>query len=260
MRIASLNSATKYPSILTYHALGEKGRLKPELVAEPPAQPLEVYEKVDGTNARVIVSPDGDFYIGSREDLLYAKGDRIINPALNIVETLLPWVDELSRAWRKMSNGWGVFFGEVYGANIGSEWKNYASTVRGFRVFDIIAFENVPAFMSLISQTPDRVAAWRDTGGQVFLTTPQRAEICDEAGVPEVPTLSQIAALPRTVQETYDWLCEVCPKSKVVLDGGLGEPEGVVVRTPGREFIAKIRFEDYCRTLFGSKKAPKVTA
>jgi hypothetical protein len=41
-------------------------------------------EKVDGTNSRVICLPDGCSLLGSREELLYGKGDLIGNPALGI--------------------------------------------------------------------------------------------------------------------------------------------------------------------------------
>jgi hypothetical protein len=37
------------------------------------------------------------------------------------------------------------------------------------------------------------------------------------------------------------------------LGGGLGKAEGVVVRTPDRSVIAKLRFEDYDRTLRARK-------
>lgn len=50
--------------------------------------PVTLTEKVDGTNSRIIVLPDGSYLIGSREELLYARGDLIGNPALGIVDAL----------------------------------------------------------------------------------------------------------------------------------------------------------------------------
>ena len=73
--LQKLNSMTKYPSILTYHKLGERGRLLDEV--QIPLAGLTIYatEKIDGTNSRIIICPDGTFIVGSREDLLWAQGD-----------------------------------------------------------------------------------------------------------------------------------------------------------------------------------------
>ena len=82
--LRKLNSATKYPSIPTYHSLGERGRLLDQCI-DLAEQDLVATEKVDGTNSRIIILPDGMYLIGSREELLHAKGDLIHNPAQGIV-------------------------------------------------------------------------------------------------------------------------------------------------------------------------------
>jgi hypothetical protein len=79
-----LNSLTKYPSILTYHTLGDKGALQ-DAVQVPFAGGVLGAEKVDGTNARLIFGPDGSAIVGSREDLLWERRDLIGNPAMGIV-------------------------------------------------------------------------------------------------------------------------------------------------------------------------------
>src|SRR5262249_26329407 len=84
--LVKLNSMTKYPSIPTYHLLGEKGALLDERVAF--AGRVLGSEKVDGTNGRVIFLPDGCWIVGSREELLLARGDLIGNPALGIADAL----------------------------------------------------------------------------------------------------------------------------------------------------------------------------
>ena len=67
--LGKLNSLTKYPSILTYHALGDKGALR-DAVQVPFAGRVLGDEKVDGTNTRLVFCPDGGVVVGSREDLL----------------------------------------------------------------------------------------------------------------------------------------------------------------------------------------------
>src|SRR5687767_8680706 len=63
--LGKLNSMTKYPSIPTYHTLGDKGMLQ-EAVQVPFAGRVLGTEKVDGTNTRLIFCPDGAVVVGSR--------------------------------------------------------------------------------------------------------------------------------------------------------------------------------------------------
>lgn len=94
-----LNSMTKYPSIPTYHALGDKGTLLEQIVTfNVDDGEVILTEKVDGTNSRIILLPDGNFVLGSREELLFAKGDLIGNPALGIVDALKNIADSLVRS------------------------------------------------------------------------------------------------------------------------------------------------------------------
>ncbi len=74
--LPGLNSATKYPSIPTYHALDPKnGNLLEEPVSFGHEQVL-LTEKVDGTNVRLIFI-HGHWFVGSREELLTHGGERL---------------------------------------------------------------------------------------------------------------------------------------------------------------------------------------
>jgi hypothetical protein len=60
--LRKLNSATQYPSILTYHVLGQRGRLTEARTADfrdEARTDVIVTEKIDGTNARIILPPRG---------------------------------------------------------------------------------------------------------------------------------------------------------------------------------------------------------
>ena len=61
--LGKLNSMTKYPSILTYHALGDKGALQ-DTVQVSFAGRVVGTEKVDGTNARLVFCPGGSASAG----------------------------------------------------------------------------------------------------------------------------------------------------------------------------------------------------
>src|SRR4051794_25742951 len=112
--LGRLNSMTKYPSIPTYHPMGDRGVLGDE--------PLRfegraiATEKVDGTNSRILLLPDGTYLIGSREELLYARGDLIGNPALGIVDAVRPVAERLVEEVRLPAIA--AFYLETYGGNI----------------------------------------------------------------------------------------------------------------------------------------------
>ena len=135
--LRKLNSATKYPSIPTYHSLGDRGSLLEETVSFD-GQPLIATEKVDGTNSRIIVMPDGCYLIGSREELLHAKGDLVHNPALGIVDTLKPAADRISSDYQSPEDTITTVYLETYGGKTTAAAKQYTSNREfGYRVFDV---------------------------------------------------------------------------------------------------------------------------
>lgn len=253
--IRKLNSATKYPSIETYHVLGEKGRLTEDL--GPFAgieQELEVVltEKVDGTNFRVVLLPDGDYFIGIREELIYARGDRIVPTALNgAANVAIPYAERAVQ-WQdgsfRYSNHILVFFMEIYGSKIGGAAKNYATgTEMGARLFDM-AF--IPDHM--LARSREEIASWRDHGGQGFVTETRLRQAAKGLGMSVTPRLGTVKGsdLPQSVERMQEWIQQALPTTQVALsDSALNRAEGIVLRTEDRSRIAKARFEDYARTL-----------
>lgn len=238
-----LNSATKYPSIPTYHALGEKGRLLPEHV-DLGNEPLVLTEKVDGTNSRIILMPDGAYLIGSREELLHAKGDLIHNPAMGIVDALRPFADLLIEGRSPAPNVVTTIYVETYGGKTTAAAKQYTGERRiGFRLFDVSV---VP--VEQLEFSPEQISAWRESGGQSFFSETQLKEFSAEADVELTPRIECDSRLPVEISETHEWLKSHLSATRVALDDKAGgKPEGLVVRTVDRKRIAKIRFEDYER-------------
>jgi len=246
--LQKLNSMTKYPSILTYHELGNKGMLQESLTEGDNFNDKEVIvtEKIDGTNGRIIVY-NGDYMIGSREDILYAKGDRVINPTLGIVDTLKPFADKLVSMWP--TDYLFVVYTEVYGGNVTSASKQYTNNKQwSFRVFDLcrIALELIE---SLMNMERNNIASWRDHGGQFFDNEQNLQDFVNGYNIERVPylTLMNGSDIPTSLKETYDFL-KFFSKSKATINSESGKSEGVVVRTQNRSLIRKIRFEDYERT------------
>lgn len=244
--LAKLNSLTKYPSILTYHTLDPKnGGLLEDVTAF--AGTVVGTEKVDGTNSRVICLPDGCYLLGSREELLYGKGDLIGNPSLGIVDALKETADRLCDGGRDEIM---VYYFEVFGGKVTANSKQYTGEQRvSFRLFDVVALREYDA---LLSQPAAQTAQWRENGGQSFADEATLERVAAQYSLTLTPRLFAIdgAELPRGIPETLAFLRMRLPESRCRLDdAGGGKPEGVVLRSPDRSAIAKARFEDYERTL-----------
>lgn len=243
--LRGLNSASKYPSIPTYHTLGARGRLTEEAIRFD--GPVLLTEKMDGTNARIVKDSDGDWVIGAREHFLTAKGDRIYTPTEHIVEVIAHVADKLINP----TNGYLVYYMEVYGGNIGAASKQYTTDKETFsyRMFDVA---HIPA--DVVTWPVENIALWREGNGQEFLPEPELAMHSKVSGVPLTPRISLASGdqLPTDLATTQRWLTEHSSKTLAPVDDtGNGGSEGIVLRTLDRKTIAKARHADYSRTLDG---------
>jgi RNA ligase-like protein len=246
MNLEALSSATKYPSIETYHKLNPaNGGLLPELNAQFTGQVIGT-EKVDGAGGRIVVMPDGDYYIGSREELLYARGDRIENPVSMIVPVLKPLAERIRNAVNHPSDP-VILFLEVYGHMIGGRWRNYAKNrAHGCQLFDIATTP-----VETLDWSRDRIASWREHGGQAFLGEERLTEVAAAFDIPLVPRIMNIdaAELPPDIPGMHALLRERLPYTGVALEKTAQlRPEGIVFRSPDRSAIVKARLQSYERT------------
>lgn len=245
-----LNTLSKYPSILTYHEMGKRGCLTPDLSHTNPSPETTIYftEKVDGTNTRILINGK-DFIIGTREELLYAKGDRIVNPAMGVCPYLIPIVETLVENLNLPDDQVMIVYGESYGGKITKASREYTTSQQiGFRVFDIIQLSALD-LTDLMAQSVDALALWRDQGKQPFLSEEALIRTLTTLNLERVPSLFTLPAakLPTEVVATYDFLVPY-KETRVGLDHA-GKSEGLIARSADRQFIAKLRFEDYERTL-----------
>lgn len=278
-QLARLNSMTKYPSILTYHQLGERGKLDEHIqVPFEDDEDVFVTEKVDGTNTRIIFLPsgdyvlnipDGDYIIGSREELLHARGDRIWVPTEGIVDTLKEH-DIVSRVYKAMfgkqpdmplANVW-VVFGEVFGGKTGQAKQYTAKKATGFRIFDVLKIPRPLADDMVLGREWDRqkISVWRQHGGQTFLSNAELeywfSTFLTEPLTPRLGTFKG-KDIPKAHKDVLEWLQQFAKTRCRLDDGAKAKSEGVVIRNADRSKIAKIRFEDYERTLRPQKPPMK---
>ncbi|NRQ36814.1 RNA ligase family protein [Nonomuraea sp. NN258] len=236
-----LNSLTKYPSIPTHHRLDPHG--KGSLLEECAVftGPVVATEKVDGTNARIILTPDGSWLIGSRDELLTASGDIVANPALGIVDALRGLAESL----RGERDAVEVYYLEVYGSKKLPAWRQYGQGEPAHRLFDLAT---IP--LDLLAWDPADISRWRDGGGQSFAAEADLAEAARRAAIPMTPRLATFdgGELPGGVEDMRAFL-EPFKRTQAATDGTAGDSEGVVLRAPDRSLITKARFQDYDRTL-----------
>ncbi len=241
-----LNSMTKYPSILTYHEIGAKGVLKEAHTEGVTFAGHKIYntEKIDGTNARIILF-NGDYMLGTREEIIYAAGDRIRNPMYGIVETLHDIAEDMAK--KVGDTELIVVYGEVYGGDLPASKKYTANKSTGFRVFDSFKL-SVDMVADIMARPLDKIASWREHGGQPYLSESELIELCDFFDLLRVPFLEvrDGYTFPTSLADTYDFL-QFYAETQAWLDVK-GKAEGIVVRTEDRKIIRKIRFEDYERT------------
>lgn len=251
--LSKLNSLTKYPSIATYHALGDRGRLREERnrVFADGAR-VVVTEKVDGTNTRIVLLPStGEHLIGSREEWLHARGDLVANPALGIVDAARAAAERAVDALAGRA-GLVAIYGEVYGAKVCAASKDYTAgdpSLVGFRVFDAWASPLDSLIDRADHSSPEQLAAWRESSEQPWLDEVALGALAAAIGVERTPRIDAEAP-PVSVADTWAWLQRTIPRSLVTLSSAAsGRPEGVVVRAEDRSVIAKIRYEDYQRSV-----------
>jgi hypothetical protein len=244
-----VNTLTKYPSILTLHKLGERGRLLDELTTPIEGEKMYATEKIDGTNTRILIWGD-EYIVGARENLLHYKGDLFFDPSQGIVDTLKQF--ELSN-WQMpiWTPNLTVIYGEVYGGRVTGNSKWYGQDKTAFRVFDVVQLDDVD---EILQMPIEKISLWREyetprgmVYGQKFMTVQEMKWFC--RGLELVPEV-EFDLGDMQHQTILDNLKKSVPETKAALSPkALKKTEGVVLRNQDRTKIVKVRFEDYERTL-----------
>lgn len=271
--IQQLNSMTKYPSILTYHNLGERGSLVNSLVENKKFQDDEsvyVTEKIDGTNTRIILFTDAnsnifDYFFGSREELLYAKGDRVcidksgISTACSVnIEMIQKSIEnkmlqinsDEDREPILLPNRMYVLYGETYGGKINAHKQYTGHNAINLRFFDAWCMTIDEVLNYINTMTLDALASWRDNGGQPFMSVTRLYSLLENLNLTTVPYIHCICGreIPDDLQGVWDWMQQFSVSDATIDSEGNGQAEGVVLRNANRTLIRKIRFEDYQKT------------
>ena len=105
-----LNAMTLYPPIYSFHKVDNSPKKKMNFVYGvmtrpqlPINTPLQATELIDGEGIKIIISED-DYFIGTKTEILQAKGDRIYNNRFMpiVVDLLEPFFQTLPIKLRRM--------------------------------------------------------------------------------------------------------------------------------------------------------------
>lgn len=270
--IRKLNSMTKYPSILTYHNLGPRGSLVDSLVEgrKFSCQMVYVTEKIDGTNSRILVFTDeegniSDYFFGSREEMLYAKGDRVCIDNSGITIACSANMEIIQKASENktiqmrndgdkepilLPNRMYVLYGETYGGKINAHKQYTGHNAINMRFFDAWCMTIDEVLNYINTMTLDALASWRDNGGQPFMSVTRLYSLLENLNLTKVPYINCICGceIPDDLQGVWDWMQQFAHSVATIDSDGKGDSEGIVIRTENRDLIRKIRFEDYKKT------------
>ena len=241
-----INTLTKYPSILTLHKFGEKGRFTHDITTNIEGETMYASEKIDGTNVRIVCLGDA-FLVGSRNKILHYSKDFYWDDSMGIVkefyEKNLPTIQ---------SDTLTIIYGELFGGKITANSKDYGKESLGYRVFDVATIDD----LSILDGSITEISNWRESSlnssvddtlkyGQGFVDLDTLKSYNFEL-VPQIEF-----ELPNFEHQTVlDALEKYISKTNVALtDSARGGTEGVILRNKDRSKIVKLRFEDYRRTL-----------
>lgn len=251
--IDKLNSLTKYPSIPTYHAMDGKGKLTDAIQVDfSDERVVLVTEKIDGTNARIVALSNGECLVGSRGEFLWYTADLLYGKDQGIVDTVRPYIEcERLSAEYTDDGDLTVLYGEVYGGKV-QNGKQYGGT-QHFRVFDR-SYLVEQKLTELLAMDPPQIAAWRETDTDRWVEDDGLRTVSLADCVEVVAGLGAWLGtdLPMGHEACLNWMQELLPHTASAIDTNEpGKAEGVVIRTPDRRKIAKLRFDDYRRALKG---------
>lgn len=240
---------TKYPSIENYHSAG---KLSCEFNQ---GEYVFITEKIDGTNVRLInLVRNGsvcDFFIGSRQEILYAQGDRNWISTLNIVDDITEknYLQALKQVKVDQSAGeyLRVIYGELYGGSIGKFARQYSTdeSKTEFRVFDMATIKVPPEFILGHPCDPLVTRVYREANLR-FVPIMNLSFQVPSLKMAPIVDCTEGFNIPKDPFETKGWLSKIIPVTQCDITLGAGmKPEGVVLRNSDRSKIAKVRFDDY---------------
>lgn len=251
------NSLTKYFNIPSYHEINNgKGNYlltdKKDFINEC----VYVTEKIEGVSARIILSTNhlgnaDDYLIGNKDSFLFAKGDRIENPLLNIVENVKTIADTIYFLSEKTLKPNSIYclYCDMFGGSLKGA-KQYTSCGKySIRIVDMLIISQKEV-EELLELNDEEIGKWNTNKQIKFQKSEDLKRFCDKYYLETVPVLTVINGneIPLEAGRMLNWM-EKFQKSELCLDKkALGNSAGVVLRTKDNQLVRELWFKDYRRT------------
>lgn len=202
-----LNALTKYPKILSYFDANNQlstANYQP-IPPHPEKMNITIKELIDGEIIRIIVL-DNDYFVGDSNEIIHARGDRIIiNPlVVPMYRSLMGFFNaNMSNRERLM-----VLYGVVFGGQVAGNERyvvNNANAkcllVDGFtmKVQDVVGI--------IRDNNLDVITDWVNTLHQPFWTTTTLDKFCTTCKLEKLPVLAEttLDKIPTEIEEMKKW-------------------------------------------------------
>ena len=221
----------------------------------PSKSDLIITEKIDGTNTRIIFFMNNgkvDYFIGSRQELVYAKDDRIFRDdniawLCNLLTDRV--VDTMKWNFDSQPVAYVTIYGELYGNKITKGSKNYTSgNSLGFRLFDV-GIITTGQEEEIAGMNESDISNWRKRFGPNWINYNNLDSFAMDLYVERVPEIDN-DLINRdlngiSTDDMYNVMSSFSASRATLDNDAIGKAEGIVLRNNDRSFIAKARFEDY---------------
>ena len=214
-----LNALTQYPSILSFHKLNDEGKAINELASadyqptppRPEKMNVIIQEIIDGEIIRIIVL-DNDYFIGNKNEIIHAKGDRIVLDSM-----IIPVYKSLSNFFQanlSSNERMMILYGVLYGKGIKGHDRYIQNDdsdeelikcllVDGFtiKIQDVIGLfkDNSVSF----------IENWVNTLHQPFWALSTLNKFCNACNVNQLSNLGEVTTLnkiPQDINEMKQWI------------------------------------------------------
>ena len=227
-----IEALTRYPQILSFHKiennlatnqLNELPDNYQPLPTHPEKLDIVIQEKIQGTNCRIIIF-DTDFFIGTNDEIIYAKNDRIASSPIvgPIINTLQQFIQMNQGSLERMV----VLYGQAFGKGLPNANRYTKNNQRAFRVFDGFSIPANDAVALCNNRSVEDIAIWVDNLQQSFFSIRTLKRFCDTFNINQVPILfsGTLDQVPTDKTELLRWTIQFAD-SKLVLDKKQEKPK-----------------------------------
>lgn len=224
---------------------------------------LYICELIDGELGRFITTGD-DYFVGTTEDIVYARGDRIVNNSI-VIPLHMAITEYIESRLNSTDNMFTVLYGVAYGGDIKGNNRYTKENKNSFCLIDGFSMPYEQVEYILEKYEIDKINEMVQKGANGYWTMNELNNFSNEYNIPGVPIIDFILQenLPKNEEEIIN-LSKKYLKSTIVLDEndeqdtssnianiteksadevtGFSMSKGIILRDENQTFVKKIVF------------------